>query len=87
MFYLGCLPVLLIVLVVVALSLVRGVVNTLGDIVIGLYLTVKDFFRKLFLPKPLESKIENMDYFVETEEKPKIYDKEDGEYVSFKELD
>ncbi len=87
MFYIGCFPILLIILVVVALSLVRGVVNTLGDIVIGLYLTIKEKIGNLFKPKPLESEIDNTDYFVETTEKPKYYDKSDGEYTSYKEID
>ena len=42
---------------------------------------------KLFRPKPLESEIDNPNYFNQTELKEKLYDKEDGEYVSYKEVD
>ena len=87
MFYIGCLPILAILLVVVVLSLIRGAVNTAINVVIGLYLTIKERIQQLFRPKPLESEIDNLDYFNETELKEKLYDKEDGEYVSYKEVD
>ena len=86
MFYIGCLPILAILLVVVVLSLIRGAVNTAINVVIGLYLTIKERIQQLFRPKPLESEIDNLDYFNETELKEKLYDKEDGEYVSYREI-
>ena len=39
-----------------------------------------------FRPTPTESEIEDMNYFVETSAKEKIYSDEDGEYVSFKKI-
>jgi len=85
MFYIGCLPLLGIILIMVVISMVRGMLNTLGDIVYGMYLTVKEKFISLFQPTPTESDIEDISYYRATEERPKYYDKSDGEYVSFKE--
>lgn len=82
----GCLPLLLIILLVVVISIVRGVINTAFNVVYGLYLTVCDYLRRPFRPTPTESEIEDMNYFVETSAKEKIYNKEDGEYVSFKKI-
>ena len=87
MFYFGCLPFLAIVLIVMAISLVRGAINTTINVIIGLYLTIKERILQLFRPKPLESEIDNLNYFNQTELKEKLYDKEDGEYVSYKEVD
>ena len=87
MFYFGCLPILAIVLIVMAISLVRGAINTTINVIIGLYLTIKERILQLFRPKPLESEIDNLNYFNQTELKEKLYDKEDGEYVSYKEVD
>ena len=69
-----------------AISIVRGAINTTINVVIGLYLTIKEWFIQLFRPKPLESEIDNLDYYNQTELREKIYDKEDGEYVSYKEM-
>lgn len=69
-----------------AISLVRSAVSTLGEIAYGLYLTVKDWVCNLFRPKPLESEIDDLDYYHPTEEREKLYDKTDGEYISFKEI-
>ena len=87
MFYFGCLPLLAIILIVMAISLVRGAIDTTINVIIGLYLTIKERILKLFRPKPLESEIDNPNYFNQTELKEKLYDKEDGEYVSYKEVD
>jgi len=85
MFYIGCLPLLAFVLLLVVLSLVRSVLNTSVNVLYGLYLTIKEKIVALFQPTPTESDIDNINYYRETEERPKYYDKEDGEYVSFKE--
>ncbi|MBQ7238210.1 MAG: hypothetical protein IJS20_05405 [Bacteroidales bacterium] len=69
-----------------AISLVRGAINTTINVIIGLYLTIKERILKFFRPKPLESEIDNPNYFNQTELKEKLYDKEDGEYVSFREI-
>lgn len=86
MFYFGCLPILAIILIVMAISLVRGAINTTINVIIGLYLTIKERILQLFRPKPLESEIDNPNYFNQTELKEKLYDKEDGEYVSYREI-
>ncbi|MBO6012847.1 MAG: hypothetical protein J6P82_04950 [Bacteroidales bacterium] len=86
LYLVGCVVVLLFIAPVVALAIFRTVANTLGTIVLGVYYSVRDFFHNLFAPKPVESDIDNPDYFVETTEKPKLYNKDDGEYTSFKEL-
>ena len=86
MFYFGCLPILAIILIVMAISLVRGAINTTINVIIGLYLTIKERILQLFRPKPLESEIDNPNYFNQTELKEKLYDKEDGKYVSYREI-
>lgn len=84
--YIGCLFIIAIVIVMLVLSLVRTAFRTLGDVLYGLVLTIEDWWYGLFRPKPTESDIEDMNYFHETEEKPKRYDEEDGDYTSFKEI-
>ncbi len=87
MFYLlGCLPLIGIILIVVVISVVRGAISTMGDVVYGLYLTVRDRVMRPFQPTPVESEIDDMNYYVETSSKEKIYSDEDGEYVSFKKI-
>ena len=87
MFYLlGCLPLIGIILIVVVISVVRGAISTMGDVVYELYLTVRDRIMQPFRPTPVEAEIDDMDYYVETSAKEKIYSDEDGEYVSFKKL-
>lgn len=86
MFYLGCLPFLAIILLVVVLSFVLKLFRTSFDVFYGLLLSIQDWFYGLFRPKPQESEIEDMNYYRETQEREKLYDKDDGEYVSFKTL-
>lgn len=86
MFYLGCLPLLAIILLLVVISLVRGLLRTAVDVLYGLYLTVREWWFGLFRPTPTESKIEDINYYRPTEERPKYYDKEDGKYVSYKNI-
>ena len=86
MFYIGCIPLLALVVLIVVFSLIKGMLNTLGDIVIGAYLTFKEYILKFFRPTPIESEIENFDYYNDTQLREKLYDKGDGEYVSFKEI-
>ncbi len=85
---LGCLPILLIILVFLVPSLLLGLVrlfiNTLEDIFYGIRSAIRNLLDKLFLPSPLESEIEDPDYYSKTEERPKRYSKEDGEYTSYK---
>ena len=82
----GCLPILGIVFLVIVVALVRGVLNTLWNVAYGFYLTVKESILKPFQPTPLESEIEDLNYYTETQLKDKLYDKNDGEYTSFKEI-
>ena len=86
MIYLGCLPILLIILIVVVISIVRGAINTAFNVVYGLYLTIVDALCRPFRPTPVESEIDDMNYYAETSAKEKIYTQEDGEYVSFKKI-
>ena len=86
MFYLGCLPLIVIVLLFMAVAIVRGVIKTSGDIVYGLYLTIREKLIALFRPKPTESVIDDVNYYRETELRPKFYDKSDGSYIRFKNL-
>ncbi len=85
---LGCLPIFLIILASLVpsllLGLVRLLINTLEDIVYGIRSAFRNLLDKLFLPSPLESEIEDPDYYTKTKERPKRYSKKDGEYTSYK---
>ncbi len=85
MFYLGCLPLLAIILLLVVISFVRGLLRTAVDVLYGLYLTVRERWFGLFRPTPTESEIDDINYYRPTEERPKFYTSEDGKYISYKE--
>ena len=84
MFYIGCLPILAIILIVVVISLIRRLFKTTFDVLLGAYLTFQDWVYGLFRPSPIESEIEDINYYKPTEEHPKLYTEEDGEYVRYK---
>lgn len=84
MFYFGCLPLLAIILIMVVLSLVRNLFKTAFDVLLGAYLTFQDWVYGLFRPSPIESEIEDPNYYHPTEEREKLYSDKDGEYVKFK---
>ena len=86
MFYIGCLPLLVIMLLFMAVAIVRGVIKTSGDIVYGLYLTIREKFIALFRPTPTESYIDDVNYYRPTELRPKLYSKSDGVYTSFRKV-
>lgn len=87
MFYFGCIFLLFIVIVMMVLSLVRNAFGFVFNVIYGAWLSARDWWHGLFRPTPVESEIEDMNYYHETEERPKLYEDEDGEYTSFKELD
>lgn len=86
MYLLGCLPILAIVLLLLGVSLVRGLLKTTVDVLYGLWLTVREWWYSLFRPTPTESEIEDINYYRDTHQRPKYYTKDDGEYVSFKKV-
>jgi len=86
MFYIGCLPILALILIVVIISVVRGILNTTVNVIYGLWLTIKEWFQGLFRPTPQESDLEDINYFHETQEREKLYTENDGEYVRFKNI-
>ncbi len=86
MYLFGCLPFIAIILLLVVISLVRGLLKTTVDVLYGLWLTLEEWFYGLFRPTPTESYIEDMNYYHPTEERPKLYAPDDGEYVSYKSI-
>ncbi len=86
MFYFGCFPILGLVLIIAIVMVAFRILHTASDVVIGLYLTVKEKVLALFRPAPLESEIEDPNYYAETSLREKLYDKDDGEYISYKEI-
>lgn len=70
---LGCLPILAIVLVVMAIGIVLRVLNMVGATAIGAW----EWFTNLFKYK---------NYYNRTETPQKRYDSSDGEYVKYEEV-
>ena len=86
MFYLGCLPLLFLILVVAVIAMIRGFIRNVCDVLYGLWLTVRDWWFGLFRPTPTISEIEDVYYYRATSERPKYYSPDDGEYVKFKKV-
>lgn len=70
---LGCLPILAIVLVVLAIGIVLRFLNMVGSTAVGAW----EWFTNLFKYK---------NYYHETETPEKRYDSNDGEYVKYEEV-
>lgn len=74
-----------------AIAVVRGLLN-MGLNILGIVgYKINNFLNSLydtltspFRPKPTESDIEDPNYYQATEEKPKRYSEEDGEYIDYK---
>lgn len=91
--YLGCLLIPAIILIFLAISLVKGLMNMgfnilsiisfkINNIING----ILDFFTAPFRDKPVESELDDPNYYRETEERPKRYERTDGEYTSYKKV-
>lgn len=68
------------------LSLVKNALSFVTDVLYGAWLSLQEWWHGLFRPKPTESEIEDMNYYRETEERPKRYEDSDGSYTSYKDL-
>lgn len=88
--YIGCLLLPILVVLILCIAVISKVANFAGTFFlyywnkIGFFLTdCWEFITKPFRPKPLESDFDS-NYYTHTEEQPKRYSENDGDYVNFK---
>lgn len=91
--YIGCLLIPIIILLVIALAVIRSVMSMginvlkiLGYKISDMIDDIWDFLTAPFRAKPVESDIEDPNYYQPTEERPKRYSESDGEYIAYKKI-
>jgi len=91
--YIGCLLIPAILLLFLAIAVVKGLLNMGFNVIsiIGYKInsainSFLDFITSPFRAKPVESDLEDPNYYQATEEKEKKYNDLDGDYVSYKKV-
>lgn len=91
--YIGCLLIPLVILFFLAIALLRGLFSMGANIlsIIGYRInnainSFIDLLTSPFRAKPVESELDDPDYYQTTQEHPKRYSASDGEYVEYKKI-